>query len=44
MSWSGQENRMDMMKEMIQKEIQSISALEERVVFKELMEGVFLYL
>lgn len=32
------------MKEMIQREIQSISSLEERVVFKDLMEGVFLSL
>lgn len=32
------------MKEMIRRELQSISALEERVVFKELMEGIFLSL
>lgn len=32
------------MKKMIQREIQSISSLEERVVFKDLMEGVFLSL
>ena len=31
-------------KEMIQNEIQSIDALTERTVFKELMEGVFLNL
>lgn len=39
-----QESGMETMKEMIQKEIQSIAGLEERVVFKELMEGVFLSL
>lgn len=32
------------MKEMIRREIQSISALDERVAFKDLMEGVFLAL
>lgn len=32
----------EMMKEMIQKEIQSIDSLTERTAFKELMEGVFL--
>lgn len=32
------------MKKMIQREIKSISSLEERVVFKDLMEGVFLSL
>lgn len=32
------------MKEMIRKEIRSISSLEERVAFKDLMEGVFLAL
>lgn len=37
-------NRMEEMKQMIRKEVQSISSLEERVVFKELMEGVFLSL
>lgn len=41
MGWSGQEDGMDVMKEIIQKEIQSISSLEERVIFKNLMEGVF---
>lgn len=40
----GQEKGMETMKEMIQKEIQSISSLEERVAFKELMENVFLSL
>ena len=44
MGWSGQEDSMDVMKEIIQKEIQSISSLEERVIFKNLMEGVFLSL
>ena len=39
-----QESGMEAMKEMIHKEIQSIAGLEERVVFKELMEGVFLSL
>lgn len=39
-----QENGMDVMKEIIRKEIQSISSLEERVIFKELMEGAFLSL
>ena len=34
MGWSGQEDGMDVMKEIIQKEIQSISSLEERVIFK----------
>jgi len=38
------EMRMETMREMIQKEIQSISSLEERVAFKELMESVFLSL
>lgn len=42
MGWSGKEDGMDVMKEIIQKEIQSISSLEERVIFKNLMEGVFL--
>ncbi len=42
MERSGRENGIEAMKEMIQKEIQSISSLEERVAFKELMEGVFL--
>lgn len=44
MEQSGQEKYMETIKKMIQKEIQSISGLEERVVFKELMEGVFLSL
>lgn len=44
MGWPEQENGMDVMKEIIQKEIQSISSLEERVIFKELMEGAFLSL
>lgn len=44
MGWSKQEDGMDIMKRMIQKEIQSIGSLEERVVFKQLMEGVFLSL
>lgn len=35
---------MEAMKEMIQREIQSIAGLKERVAFKELMEGVFLSL
>ncbi len=35
---------MEAMKEMIHKEIQSITSLEERVAFKKLMEGVFLSL
>ena len=30
-------------KEMIQREIRSISALEERVIFKDIMEGVFFF-
>ena len=37
-------DRTEMIREMIQKEIQSIGCLEERVAFKELMEGVFLSL
>ena len=35
---------MDQMKEMIRREIQSIEGLEERVAFKEMIEGVFLAL
>lgn len=35
-------DRTEDMKEMIQREIQNIKNLEERVAFKELMEGVFL--
>ena len=37
-------DRKEDIREMIQKEIQSISALEERVVFKDMIEGVFLSL
>ena len=37
-------NRQEQMKQMIRNEIQSISSLEERIVLKELMEGVFLSL
>ena len=37
-------NQLEDMNEMIRREIQSISALEERVAFKRLMEGVFLAL
>lgn len=44
MERSGWEQGPEIMKKMIQKEIQSISGLEERVVFKELMEGIFLSL
>lgn len=44
MEQSGLEMRMETMREMIQKEIQSISSLEERVAFKELMESAFLSL
>ena len=44
MGWSEQRNNAEAMKEMIREEIQSIASLEERVVFKELMEGVFLSL
>lgn len=44
MGWSGQEDGMETMKKMIQREIQSVAGLEERVAFKELMEGVFLSL
>lgn len=44
MEQAGQDNGIETMKEMIHKEIQSISSLEERVAFKELMEGVFLSL
>ncbi len=44
MGWMEQENGAETMREMIQKEIQSIASLEERVAFKELMEGVFLSL
>ena len=35
-------DRTEEMKEMIQREIQNIRKLEERVAFRELMEGVFL--
>ena len=44
MGWTKQGNGMDVMKDIIQKEIQSIESLEERIIFKELMEGVFLSL
>jgi len=44
MEWTDRENRTEEMKEIIQKEIQSIGSLKERVAFKELMEGVFLSL
>lgn len=37
-------NQFEDMREMIRKEIQSINALEERVIFKHLMEDVFLSL
>lgn len=37
-----QTDSIEMMKEMIRSEIQSIDALTERTAFKELMEGVFL--
>ena len=37
-------DKYESIKEMIQKEIQSISALKERVAFKDMMEGVFLAL
>jgi len=37
-------NNIEEMKQMIRDEVQSINSLEERVVFKELMEGVFLSL
>lgn len=39
-----QRDGVEVMKELIQKEIQSIDSLKERVAFKELMEGVFLSL
>lgn len=39
-----QTGSVELMKEMIQREIQSIDVLAERVAFKELMEGVFLNL
>ncbi len=44
MGWTDRENAVDGMKEIIQREIQSIDSLKERVAFKELMEGVFLSL
>lgn len=34
-------NQIEEMKAMIREEIQSITNLEERIVFKNLMEGVF---
>lgn len=37
-------NQKEDMREMIRREIQSISAIEERVAFKNLMEGIFLAL
>ena len=37
-------DHMEQMKEMIHREIQSIEGLEERVAFKEMIEGVFLAL
>jgi len=37
-------NQIEQMKQMIRDEIQSISNLQERIIFKELMEGVFLSL
>ena len=37
-------DHMEQMKEMIRREIQSIEGLEERVAFKEMIEGVFLAL
>jgi len=37
-------NHIEEMKQLIRSEIQSINSLEERVIFKELMEGVFLSL
>lgn len=40
----GRMSRIEEMKQMIRNEVQSINSLEERVAFKELMEGVFLSL
>ena len=37
-------NQKENMREMIRREIQSIRVIEERVAFKNLMEGVFLAL
>ena len=37
-------NRQEQMKQMIREELQSISSLDERIILKELMEGVFLSL
>ena len=37
-------DRNEDIREMIRTEIQSISVLEERIAFKEMMEGVFLNL
>lgn len=37
-------NQKEDMREMIRREIQSIRVIEERVAFKNLMEGVFLAL
>lgn len=39
-----EKTKLEEMKQMIQEEVQSIDNLKERVVFKELMEGVFLSL
>lgn len=39
-----EQEKREMMKQMIQDEIQSIENLKERIIFKELMEGVFLSL
>ena len=37
-------DRQEQMKQMIREEIHSISSLEQRVILKDLMEGVFLSL
>ena len=44
MGWLERGDAVETMKEMIQREIQTIDSLEERVAFKELMERVFLSL
>jgi len=41
MEWPEHKEDAEAVKELIQREIQSIAGLKERVVFKELMEGVF---
>lgn len=41
MEWPEHKEDEKAVKELIQREIQSIASLEERVVFKDLMEGVF---